>query len=72
MGIELDFDAEEWKTLTARERISRCLVFAEQAKRLGENASAGIREAYLDLSRHWLALAHEVETTRFDDTATAA
>jgi hypothetical protein len=70
--VTLNFNVEEWTTLAARERISRCLGYAEQAKLLGESASAEIREAYLDLSRHWLALAHEIETTRFDGTATAA
>ena len=72
MAPELAFNAEEWKTLTARERIGRCLVYAEQAKALGESASTEIREAYLDMSRHWLTLAHEIETTRFDHAATAA
>jgi hypothetical protein len=72
VAIDLDFSAEEWKTLTTRERIGRCLAYAEQAKLLGESASAETREAYLDLSRHWLALAHEIETTRSDRTATAA
>ena len=72
MALELAFDAEEWKTLTARERIARCLAYAEDAKRLGENASAEIRETYLDLARHWLTLAHEIETNRSDRTATAA
>jgi hypothetical protein len=71
VATELDFRAEEWKTLTARERIGRCLAYAEHAKLIGENASAEIREAYLDMSRHWLTLAHEIETTRFDSTATA-
>jgi len=70
--LELAFNAEEWKTLTTRERIARCLAYAEHAKRLGENASAEIRETYLDLSRHWLTLAHEIETNRSDRTATAA
>jgi len=72
VALELVFDAEEWKTLTARERISRCLAYAEHAKLLGESASAEIRETYLDLSRHWLTLAHEIETNRSDRTATAA
>jgi hypothetical protein len=72
VALELDFNAEEWKTLTTRERIRRCLVYAEHAKGLGENTSAEIRETYLDLSQHWLTLAHEIETNRSDSTATAA
>jgi len=72
VALELDFSAEEWKTLTKTERIGRCLGYAEHAKLLGESAAAEIREAYLDLSRHWLALAHEIETNGLGHTATAA
>ena len=70
--MTLNFTADEWRTLTTRERISRCLGYAEHAKLLSESAPAEVREAYLDLSRHWLALAQEIETTRVDRTATAA
>ena len=72
MATELDFSAEEWKTLTTRERIRRCLAYSEQAKALGESAPEETREAYLDLSRHWLALAHEMETNGLGHPATAA
>jgi hypothetical protein len=72
VAIDLEFNAEEWKALTMRERIKRCLVYAEHAKLLGETAPADMREAYLDLSQHWLALAHEIETTRFGGAAAAA
>jgi CRP-like cAMP-binding protein len=60
---ELEFNAAEWRTLTASERVRRCLSLAEQARLRGAAAAPSAKEAYVQLSEQWLALAQEVAST---------
>jgi hypothetical protein len=64
--MELEFDAEEWSTLTASERIKRCRSFAEQARRQAASADPGVKKTYQELSESWLALAAELESLSSD------
>ena len=57
------FDAEEWIGLTSQQRIWRCLAYAHEATQLGVYAQPDAKQAYVDLSEQWLALAKEVEKT---------
>lgn len=60
-AAELEFDPEEWQQLGTRERVKRCLAFGENARQLSTRAALDLKESYLELSRHWLALAEEIE-----------
>ena len=62
-ALELEFDAESWNGMTAAERMRRCLLFAHEANQLALSAAPDVREAYVDLSSRWLALAAEIEKT---------
>jgi hypothetical protein len=44
-----------------RERVRRCFAFAEASRLLSVGAAPELKQAYLDLSRHWQALAEEIE-----------
>ena len=60
-AIPSRFDAEEWDRLTSRERVRRCLLYADEAAQLGVHAPPDARQAYVDLSQRWSALAMEIE-----------
>jgi len=60
-AAELEFDPMEWKRMGSRERVQRCIAFAENARQLGARAAPEVKTGYLELSRHWLALAEEIE-----------
>jgi hypothetical protein len=62
---ELEFDPEEWQRLGSSERVERCLAFAENARKLSARAEPDLKKSYLELSRHWLALAEEIQRHRF-------
>lgn len=55
------FDAGEWNGLTSQERIRRCLLYAQEASQLGAQATSDAKQAYVELSQQWLALAMEIE-----------
>ena len=59
--IPPQFDADEWDGLTSQQRLWRCLICAQEATKLAADASLELKQAYVDLSRHWLALAREIE-----------
>jgi len=58
---ELEFNPEEWQRLGSRERVRRCVAFAENARQLSAGAPRELKRSYLELSQHWLALAEEIE-----------
>ena len=60
-AVELEFDPVEWQRLGSRERVQRCIEFAENARQLSARAAEELKTVYLELSRHWLALAQEIE-----------
>ena len=61
LAAELEFNAEEWHKLAPSERVRRCRAFAAHARQLSVGAAPELKNGYLDLSRHWLALAEEMD-----------
>jgi len=61
LAAEFEFNAEEWQQLEPSERVRRCLAFAAHARELSDGAAPELKSGYLDLSRHWLALAEEMD-----------
>jgi len=61
VAAEPQFKPEEWQRLGSSERVLRCQQFAEHARQLSSDAAPELKQGYLDLSRHWLALAEEIE-----------
>ena len=59
--MEYRFNADEWASLSAAERIRRCRQMAEEARVLAENAPTSLSEAYLSIASDWLQLAAEIE-----------
>lgn len=59
--MELEFDPAEWQRMGSRERMQRCIAFAENAIQLSARAAPELKQGYLELSRHWLVLAEEIE-----------
>ena len=60
MSENLDFDTEEFFKLPKEGRIELCLRMAERAQRLAKAAEPGHRASYLDIAKHWLALAKDM------------
>jgi hypothetical protein len=61
LGADLEFNAQEWQQLEPSERVRRCLAFAAHARELSAEAAPELKQSYLDLSQHWLALAEEMD-----------
>lgn len=59
--VELEFNVEEWHQLEPSERVRRCRAFAAHARELSAEAAPELKNGYLDLSRHWLTLAEEMD-----------
>ena len=59
--MEYRFNAEEWATLSAPERIRRCRLLADQAMALANSAAPDLKKAYRKIGRDWLNLAAELE-----------
>jgi KRAB box len=59
--VEYEFSSEEWEQLAPSQRIFRCRVMAEEARKLSIRASPELKQLYLDLSDKWSALANEFE-----------
>jgi hypothetical protein len=60
--MEYRFNAEEWKTLTTRERVRRCRLMAAQARALAVNGGAPeLIRSYLRIADDWERLADDVE-----------
>jgi hypothetical protein len=60
-AVELEFNPDEWHRLAPSERVQRCQDYAEHARQLSIGAAPELKAGYLDLSRHWLALAEEID-----------
>ena len=54
------FAADEWEMMTVPQRITRCTILAEGARKMAENASQPMRVHYLKLAHQWLDRAHEM------------
>ena len=58
---DFEFHAESWARMTTRDRVRLCQAFADQARKLSDDAAPDLKRSYLELSRRWLALAEEIE-----------
>jgi hypothetical protein len=61
MGMDYQFNAQEWSRMAPAERAKRCRLFAHEASALALTAGPTMRRAYLDIAQHWEKLAQEIE-----------
>jgi len=59
-GMAPRFSADEWETLTLRQRIELCTAMAKEAQRLAQAAPSNPAVGYLALAEQWLRLAVEL------------
>ena len=59
--MEPNFKADDFASLSPKERVNWCRQMASEAERLAESAAPRVRAAYVDLARQWNALAEEIE-----------
>lgn len=62
--MEPHFKAEEFLTLSPRERVGWCRRMALEAENLAAGASGELRAAYADLAKQWSLLADEIARTQ--------
>ena len=56
------YSPDEWASLTAKERASRCRLWAAEARQYALNAGAGkSRELLISVATAWDKLAEEIE-----------
>ena len=55
------FEAQECQTITAAEKVSRCLLMAEETQALADDATPELAESYMRMSDLWLKLAGDIE-----------
>ena len=41
------FEAQEWQTITAAEKVSRCLLMAEETQALADDATPELAQSYI-------------------------
>jgi len=63
-SVEPNFKAEEFLTLSPRERVAWCRRMALEAESLAAGTSGELRTAYADLARQWSLLAEEIARTQ--------
>ena len=61
--MEYRFNSDEWQGLAQSQRIYRCRLMAEEARKLSTHASPELKQLYLGLAEKWSALASELERT---------
>ena len=61
MGMDYQFNAQEWSRMAPAERVKRCRVFAHEASALALSVGPTMKRAYLDIAQHWEKLAQEIE-----------
>lgn len=59
--MEPNFKADDFTSLSPKERVNWCRQMASEAERLADTATPRVRSAYVDLARQWNALADEIE-----------
>ena len=62
--VECLYDSTEWPSLPATERVSRCRLWAAQARKYALKAGGSHRQMYLSIANGWDALALEIERER--------
>lgn len=60
LTAEYDFRSDEFVRSPIIDRIQKCRAMAAEAKGLAAIADSEMRDAYIDLAQHWLALADEM------------
>ena len=58
--MELQFKAEEWQRLPLDERMRRCRLLSEEARKLAADADPRFKLLYLEIAAQWSALANEI------------
>ena len=61
LGMDYQFNAEEWRRMGSTERVRRCRLFAHEANALALAADPTMEGAYLDIARDWEKLAEDIE-----------
>jgi len=46
-------DIKEWRQLSVAEKVQRCKVWAEEARKLAEHANPDRRDAYIRIADDW-------------------
>ena len=54
------FKAEEWNSLLPEERIQRCRILGNEARKLAFEAHPRFKPIYLEIAAQWTALANEI------------
>jgi hypothetical protein len=60
-ALEKRFSADEWKNLTAEERIRGCRLIAEEAEKFAATEHTDAAQYYLKLAKQWTELADEMQ-----------
>ena len=55
------YDAEEWPTLSAQERVRRCRLWAAEARHHALKSAGSARELFVSIANGWDKLAEEIE-----------
>jgi len=61
MAHKLSFDAEQFLAMSVEDRVQLCRQMAERAQELADAAAPKFRADYLEIAKHWLTLADEME-----------
>jgi hypothetical protein len=59
--MEYRFNAEEWKSLTPQQRVTRCRLMAGEARALADTTAPDTNLHYLKIADDWMRLAEEIE-----------
>ena len=58
-------DIKEWQQLSAAEKVQRCKIWAEEARKLAEDATPDRRDAYLRIAEDWEQLGAVLDPEHF-------
>ena len=59
--MEYRFNADDWMKLSNAQRVLRCRLMAEEARKLAHAAAGAVREDYLQIAKNWEQLARDIE-----------
>ena len=59
--MEYRFNADEWATLTTEQKMRRCDLLEEEARKLAKSAPPELAAVYLRIANDWFELAAEIE-----------
>ena len=61
LGMDHQFNAEEWGRMGSAERVQRCRLFAHEATALALAADPTMEGVYLEIAHDWEKLAEDIE-----------